>query len=188
MEQYKKKIVSLNELIKTVETLKSNGKTIVQSHGVYDIIHPGMIKHLNSAKKQGDVLIVTVIKDKDVRRGPGRPIFHEKLRAENVASLSQADYVCIVDDEIPFDCVKRIKPDVFAKGKSHKERDEKIHEKIFEEERELYFGKSKIYETDGFSFSSSQIINNFLYVYPDETKNYLKNFSKGTASTILQKA
>ena len=178
MEQYKKKIVSLNELIKTVETLKSNGKTIVQSHGVYDIIHPGMIKHLNSAKKQGDVLIVTVIKDKDVRRGPGRPIFHEKLRAENVASLSQADYVCIVDDEIPFDCVKRIKPDVFAKGKSHKERDEKIHEKIFEEERELYFGKSKIYETDGFSFSSSQIINNFLYVYPDETKNYLKNFSK----------
>ena len=69
MEQYKKKIVSLDELIKTVETLKSNGKTIVQSPGVYDIIHPGMIKHLNSAKKQGDILIVTVIKDKRCTQG-----------------------------------------------------------------------------------------------------------------------
>jgi rfaE bifunctional protein kinase chain/domain len=178
MEQYKKKIVSLDELVKKVETLKLEGKTVVQSHGVYDLIHPGMIKHLNSAKKQGDILIVTVIKDKDVRRGPGRPIFPEKLRAENVASISLVDYVSIVDDEIPFECVKIIKPDVFAKGQSHKERDGKIHKKIFEEERDLYFGKSKIYETDGFSFSSSQIINNFLYIYPDETKNYLKNFSK----------
>ncbi|MFN3822018.1 MAG: alanine--tRNA ligase-related protein, partial [bacterium] len=103
MEQYKKKIVSLYELVKEVETLKLKGKTVVQSHGVYDLIHPGMIKHLNSAKKQGDILIVTVIKDKDVRRGPGRPIFPEKLRAENVASLSYVDYVSIVDDEIPFD-------------------------------------------------------------------------------------
>ena len=179
MEQLiKKKVLSFDCLINLVENLKSQGKVVVQSHGVFDIIHPGMITHLNSAKKQGNVLVVTVIKDKDVRRGPGRPIFSEKLRAENVASLEYVDYVCLVDDEVPFECVKRIKPNIFTKGQSQRERDEKIHKKIFEDEKELYFGKSKIYETGGFAFSSSQIINNFLDIYPEETKNYLKAFSK----------
>jgi rfaE bifunctional protein kinase chain/domain len=178
----------LEDLDKKVESLKRAGKIIVQSHGIFDLIHPGIITHLNSAKKQGDVLIVTIIKDKDVRRGPGRPIFPENLRAENVASLSQVDYVCIVDDEIPFECVKKIKPDIFAKGQAYKERDSRIHEKIFEEEKELYFGKSKIYETDGFSFSSSLIIKDFLNIYPEETKSFLKDFSqKYSFDNILRK-
>ena len=175
-KEIQKKILLLNDLVKKVEALKQKGKIIVQSHGVFDLIHPGIIKHINDAKSQGDVLVVTVIKDKDVRRGPGRPVFLEHLRAENVASLKQVEYVCIVDDEIPFECVKTIKPNVFAKGQAHNERDKKIHEKIFKEERELFFEKSKIYETSGFSFSSSKIINNFLEVYPEETKHYLKNF------------
>lgn len=171
------KILYIDDLIKVIEDLKLQGKTIIQSHGVFDLIHPGIITHLKSAEKQGDILVVTVIKDKDVRRGPGRPVFPEKLRAENVASLEYVDYVSIVDDEVPFECLKRIKPHVFAKGQLHNERDEKIHGKIFKEEKELYFGKSKIYETEGFSFSSSEIINNFLDIYPEETRNYLKGFS-----------
>ena len=172
------KILLLEDLVKKVDELKKAGKIIVQSHGIFDLVHPGILTHLNSAKKQGDILIATVVKDKDVRRGPGRPIFPENLRVENVASLEQVNYVCLVDDEIPFECVKKIKPDIFAKGQAYKERDRKIHEKIFEAEKELYFGKSRIYETDGFSFSSSLIIKNFLDIYPEETTKFLKNFSK----------
>lgn len=172
------KIFLLEDLIKKVEGLKKSGKTIVQSHGVFDLIHPGIIKHLNSAKKQGDILIVTVIKDKDVRKGPGRPIFSVDLRVENVATLDMVDYVCAVDDEKPYECVQMIKPDIFARGQAYKERDRKIHNKVFEEEKDFYFGKSKLYETDGFSFSSSQIINNFLDIYPEDTKRYLKSFSE----------
>lgn len=174
----KSKVLLLDDLIKKVDELKREGKIIVQSHGIFDLIHPGIITHLNSARKQGDVLIVTVIKDKDVRRGPGRPIFPENLRVKNVASLEQVDYACLVDDEIPFECVRRIKPDIFARGQAYKERDRKIHGKIFEEEKEFYFGKSRIYETEGFSFSTSQIINDFLYLYPEETKSFLKKFIK----------
>ena len=74
--------------------------------------------------------------------------------------------------------MKIIKPDIYAKGQADKDRDRRIHEKIFEKEREFYFGKTKIHETDGFSLSSSEIIKNFLNIYPDETKNFLKNFSK----------
>jgi rfaE bifunctional protein kinase chain/domain/rfaE bifunctional protein nucleotidyltransferase chain/domain len=177
-QRIKDKILLLNGLISRVESLKKVGKVVVQSHGVFDIIHPGIIKHLNEAKKQGDVLIVTVIKDKDIRRGQGRPIFHEDLRMENVASLDQVDYTCLVDEETPFECVRKIKPDIFAKGQAYKERDRKIHERVFEEEKELYFGRSSIYETSGFSFSSSRLINDFLYVYPGETKSFLKEFSE----------
>jgi len=171
------KILHVDDLAKKVEELKKKGKKVVQSHGVFDIIHPGIIKHLNLAREQGDVLVVTVIKDKDVRRGPGRPVFPENFRVENVASLVQVDYACLVDDESPFECVRGIKPDIFAKGEAYKKRDRKIHGRIFKEERELYFGKAKIHETGGFSFSSSQIINNFLDIYPDETRQFLKNLS-----------
>jgi len=174
----KRKIMLLDDLIKKVSTLRKTGKVIVQSHGIFDLIHPGVIEHLKSAKEQGNILIVTVITDKDVRKGPGRPIFPGNLRAENVASLSMVDYVCVVGDERPFECVKRIAPDIFVKGKSIKDQDNEIHNKIFEEEKELYFGKARIHETGGFSLSSSEIINNFLDIYPEEVKNFLKRFSK----------
>ena len=187
-DKIKSKIMLLDDLVRKVSEWKREGKTIIQSHGIFDLIHPGIIKHLNEAKGQGDILIVTVIKDKDVRRGPGRPIFPEELRVENVTSLEWVDFACLVNDDNPFECVKRINPDIFARGQAYKERDRRIHEKIFEEEKEFYFGKSKIYETGGFSFSSSQIINNFLDLYPEETRIFLKNFSqKYSFSNILDK-
>ena len=177
-QEIKNKILLFDELIEKVRIHRQEGKLVVQSHGVFDIIHPGIIKHLNEAKERGDVLIVTVIKDKDVRKGPERPIFQEDLRLENVSSLAQIDYCCLVDDETPFECIKRIKPDYFAKGRKYAERDRSIHSKIFDKERELYFGKCKIHETDGFSFSSTHIINNFLDIHSEETRNFLKMFSK----------
>jgi rfaE bifunctional protein kinase chain/domain len=167
-----------NKILLKVGALQLQGKTVVQSHGVFDIIHPGIIKHLNEAKEQGNILVVTVIKDKDVRKGPERPIFPENFRLENVSSLEQIDYCCLVDDDTPFECVKRIKPDYFAKGRSYAEGDRSIHSKVFEKERELFFGKSIIHETEGFSFSSSHIINNFLDIYSEETRDFLKSFSK----------
>ena len=176
--QTQNKIVPINELINKVNQLQKQGKTVVQSHGVFDLIHPGHIRHLKAAKKMGDVLVATIIRDKDVRRGPGRPVFPEFLRAENLASLEIVDNVSVVDDEIPFGCVKMIKPDIFAKGQAHKERDGKIHEKLFENKEELCLGESRVFETDGFSFSSSKIINNFLDIYPEDTKVFLNNFSK----------
>lgn len=171
------KILHYDTFIKTVRELQKEGKTIVQSHGIFDLIHPGVIEHLNQAKTRGDVLVVTVVKDEDVHRGPGRPIFPERFRAENVASLEQVDYVCIVADKVPFACVKQIQPDIFAKGQSLKEGSQDIHKHIFEEERELYLGRCQIYETNGFSFSSTQVIKNFLDIYPDETKQFLQEFA-----------
>lgn len=90
----KDKILLIDELVKKVEDLKKEGNIIVQSHGIFDLIHPGIITHLNSAKTQGGVLIVTVIKDKDVRRGPGRPIFPENFRFRK-CSFIRASGLCV---------------------------------------------------------------------------------------------
>lgn len=174
----KNKILTFDTLFEQVKRFQQAGKIVVQSHGIFDLIHPGIITHLKEAKKQGDILVVTVVKDKDVRRGPGRPIFPENFRVESVASLEQVDFACLVDDEIPFECVKRLQPDIFAKGEAYKERDRTIHEKLFQEEQEFYFGKCQIYETKGFSFSSTEIIKNFLDIYPEETKQFLRKFSE----------
>lgn len=174
----KGKILLLDELINNVERLKKTGKVVVHSHGIFDIIHPGIIKHLESAKSQGDALVVTVIKDRHIRRGPGIPVFPENLRAENVAALSCVDYVCVVDDEAPFECVKRIKPDIFAKGQPYDARDANVDKKVLAKEKELYFGRVKIFETDGFLESSTEVIKNFLNIYPTEVRGFLKGFSK----------
>jgi rfaE bifunctional protein kinase chain/domain len=173
------KIIPLNELVERVERLHLEGKTVVQSHGVFDIIHPGIVQHLQAAKEQGDVLVVTIIRDRAVRRGPGRPIFPESLRAGNVAALGMVDLVTLVDDSPPYQCVREIKPDLFAKGQTYMDRDREIHRKIFEEERELYFGATRLLETQGISFSASSIINNFLDIYPEETKSFLGRFKEG---------
>ncbi|NOG84140.1 MAG: hypothetical protein HND49_10120 [Planctomycetes bacterium] len=182
------KILLFDKLIEKVENLKKQGKVVVQTHGVFDLIHPGIIKHINLSKSEGDVLIVTVIKDKDVRRGPGRPIFPEDYRAANVAALEQVDYACLVDDETPFECIQRIKPDVFSKGKSYKRRaqDREVFEKTLDEEKKYFFGQGRICETDGVTFSSSQIINNFLDVYPEETREFVHDFSKKYSFDYIQ--
>lgn len=172
------KTLEFNDLIKKVKELKRAGKKIVQSHGVYDIIHPGIVQHLQRAKEQGDVLIVTIIKDRHVRLGPGRPLFNESLRLENVVALSSVDYVALVEENTPFECVRLLKPDIFAKGKAFKERDQVVHGRIFEEEIEQSFGKAKIFETEGFTFHTQQLVNNLMGVYSDETKKYLTKFSR----------
>jgi rfaE bifunctional protein kinase chain/domain/rfaE bifunctional protein nucleotidyltransferase chain/domain len=172
------KRLAIDELIQKVQALQSKGKRVVQSHGVFDLIHPGIITHLTKAKKQGDILVVTVIKDRHVRRGPGRPVFSEEMRLLNVCSLDMVDYACIVDDETPFECIERIRPDVFAKGQDQKDRDARIHSKIFEEEKDIYKGAGEIYATSGISFSASRLVKNFTDVFSEETRSYLEKFRK----------
>ena len=174
MNQSNEKVLLFDELVKKVAELKAAGKTVVQSHGIYDLIHPGIVMHLDDARKQGDVLVVTVIKDKDVRRGPGRPIFPEEMRALNAAALTQVDYVCIVDDEIPHNCVNLLRPNIFAKGVGgFRNRHGDVHEKLLTEEKGLYFDRIAIHETKGASFSASTVIKDFLDIYPEDTKKFL---------------
>lgn len=173
-----KKIKTVNMLAEIVAGLKKKGKRIVQCHGVFDLVHLGHIRHFNLAKKEGDVLIVTITKDKYARRGPGRPIFNEHLRTETLASLAITDYVCIVDSPTATECIKMLKPDVYAKGIDYKEKEKDVTGKIYEEEEAIKSVGGRLVFTDDITFSSSKLINDYLDVYPPRTVKYLRAIAK----------
>src|SRR3990167_11073056 len=91
-----RKIKNIDELAIIIQKLKNQkDKKIVLCHGVFDLVHPGHIRHFQAAKALGDVLVVTVTADEYVNKGPGRPVFIQGLRAESIAALGCVDYVAI---------------------------------------------------------------------------------------------
>lgn len=98
--------------------LRGEGRAIVFTNGVFDILHPGHVRYLETARGLGDALIVAVNSDASVRaiKGPSRPINPEDERAELVAALACVDAVVIFDEETPARIVETIAPDVLVKG------------------------------------------------------------------------
>lgn len=112
------KLKTLNQLLKALETKKSNKQKIVFTNGCFDLIHQGHIKTLEFARSQGDVLVVGLNSDKSVHRikGRHRPILDQRNRASILSSFSAIDYIVIFDESTPLELIKRISPDVLIKG------------------------------------------------------------------------
>ncbi len=178
MQDTVKKIKSLSEIEKIVDSLKKRGKKVVQCHGVFDLIHLGHIRHFKLARKEGDILLVTITADRHVKRGPGRPVFNENLRAETLASFSVVDYVSIINEPTATEIIKKIKPNVYAKGVDYKHKDKDITGKIYEEEEAIKSVGGSLAFTDDITFSSSSLINDYLDVFPPRTLKYLRAIKK----------
>jgi D-beta-D-heptose 7-phosphate kinase/D-beta-D-heptose 1-phosphate adenosyltransferase len=101
-----------------VAHLRHDGKTIVFTNGVFDLLHPGHVRYLQDARREGDALIVGVNSDRSVReiKGADRPITPDGERAEVVAALACVDAVFIFDEADPARVIERLQPDVLAKG------------------------------------------------------------------------
>jgi rfaE bifunctional protein nucleotidyltransferase chain/domain len=112
------KIKTLNEILKIIDNLKNDGKIIVTTNGCFDILHIGHVKYLQEAKKLGDVLIVGVNSDKSTRKikGRGRPIMPVRERMEILAALESVDYIFPFDEPDPCAWLKKLKPNIHAKG------------------------------------------------------------------------
>ena len=110
------KIKGLEDLANELRSLRSTGtdKTIVQCHGVFDLMHIGHIRHFEEAKAMGDVLVVTLTPDRYVNKGPHRPAFSEDLRAETIAALDCVDYIAINQWPDAVETIKLLKPDIYA--------------------------------------------------------------------------
>src|SRR5688572_21710492 len=116
METTGNKIRPLDELSQALAPLRASGKKIVHCHGVFDLLHIGHIKHLQAARKIGDLLVVTITPDRFVNKGPHRPAFPERLRAEALASLVCVDFVAINQWPTAVETISRIKPTFYVKG------------------------------------------------------------------------
>lgn len=102
------------------ENLNSSrkNKKIVFTNGCFDILHIGHIRYLQSAKKQGDLLVVGLNSDASVKRlkGPNRPVCPEDYRKEMLLALKDVDYVFLFSEDTPLELIKKIKPDFLVKG------------------------------------------------------------------------
>jgi D-beta-D-heptose 7-phosphate kinase/D-beta-D-heptose 1-phosphate adenosyltransferase len=101
-----------------VAAYRRQGQRIVFTNGCFDILHSGHIQYLNQAKAQGDILIVGMNSDWSVRRlkGPDRPINSLEDRVRVLSALSCVDHIIPFDEDIPFNLIRLIRPDVFVKG------------------------------------------------------------------------
>ncbi|MCK5043462.1 HAD-IIIA family hydrolase [Candidatus Pacearchaeota archaeon] len=111
-------IISSDKAFKLIKKFKEGGKTIGLCHGGFDLLHPGQVKHLESAKNLCDILFVSITSDKFVtcRKGSGRPIFNDVLRAYMVGNLKFVDYVVITDYKLGVDVIDKLKPTYYIKG------------------------------------------------------------------------
>lgn len=109
---------SLSELKAIRSKLKAEGKKVVFTNGVFDLIHSGHIDYLSKAKKLGDVLIVGLNSDDSVRRikGDKRPILKQEERAFILSNLKPVDYVFFFDEDTPEKLISEIIPDILVKG------------------------------------------------------------------------
>jgi len=111
-------VVTHTDVLKIRERLKRDGKKIVFTNGVFDIVHRGHVEYLTKAKALGDVLFVGINTDASVQRlkGPQRPIVSQDDRAFVLAALRVVDYVCLFDENTPYNLIKVVVPDVLVKG------------------------------------------------------------------------
>lgn len=181
------KIKSIDSLALVLRKLRDAGKKVVHCHGVFDLLHPGHVKHFEAAKKKGNILVVTLTKDEYVNKGPGRPVFNHHLRAETIAALQCVDYVAINDWPTAVETIKKLKPDYYVKGSDYAQKGEDITGKIYEEEEAVREVGGMLHFTDEISFSSSALINAHLSPLPEETKLFLNEFKKKfPLNTILK--
>ncbi len=91
---------------------------MVFTNGCYDILHPGHIRLLESARSLGDVLILALNTDASVQRlkGPTRPLIPENERAELAAALEAVDAVTFFDEDTPRELIAAVLPDILIKG------------------------------------------------------------------------
>jgi len=90
----------------------------VYTYGVWDLLHTGHLRLLERAKALGDRLIVGVVKDAAVKKkkGDDRPIQLESERLAVIKALRIVDYALLQDEFDPSDDLRRIVPDILAKG------------------------------------------------------------------------
>lgn len=113
--QFKNKIKTPEELARILPR-RPRDKKVILCHGVFDVVHPGHVRHLIYAKSKGDVLVVSITADEHITKGNVRPHVPEQLRAINLAAFEMVDYVVIDKEAIPLKNLKIIQPDYYAKG------------------------------------------------------------------------
>jgi rfaE bifunctional protein nucleotidyltransferase chain/domain len=172
-----KKIVSKEEFKTLIKPkLNSEGKTIALCHGVFDLVHPGHIIHLEQAKEMADVLVVSITAAKYVRKGPGRPYFDDEMRMKVLEALECVDYVMLSEGYTVDDIIECVEPDIYVKGEEYARAEDDITGMISEEKALVEKHGGRLGFTTGQVFSSTKLINTAMSGLSEEVRTYMEDF------------
>jgi rfaE bifunctional protein kinase chain/domain len=156
-DRYRHKIKTPQELREILGPPPRADK-VIMCHGVFDVVHPGHIRHLLYAKSKADVLVCTLTADKHITKGVHRPHIPQELRAANLAAYELVDYVVIDHNAKPLDNLSIIQPDYFAKGFEYTSTG--MPPKTAEEAEVVRgYGGEMIFTPGDIVYSSSSLIN-----------------------------
>ena len=155
-QHYKHKIKTAEEVAQLIGEHPRKRKAIM-CHGVFDVVHPGHLRHLLYAKSKADVLIASLTADVHISKGRYRPHVPQDLRAINLAAFEIVDYVIIDPEPTPLKNLALIKPDIFAKGYEYQASGLPLKT---QDELDVIrgYGGEIIFTPGDYVFSSSQMI------------------------------
>lgn len=149
------RVLERNRLIARVAIARRRGGRVVFANGCFDVLHVGHIRYLEAARALGDLLVVGINSDEQVRRlkGEGRPFVSERERAEVVAGLRAVDLVTIFTEPTVEALLLAIRPEIHAKGTDYTE------ESVPERQVVLSYGGRVAIVGDPKDHSSTQMLS-----------------------------
>jgi rfaE bifunctional protein nucleotidyltransferase chain/domain len=180
-----RKLLPLPRLGARAAELRAEGRRVVLAHGSFDLLHIGHVRHLQAARRHGDVLMVTITADDFINKGPGRPVFPEGLRSEMLAALEIVDHVGIVGGPDALPAILEIRPDVYVKGQDYRNPEGDITGRILAERDAVEAYGGRVVFTDEVTYSSSELINQHLNIFDPHTREHLDHLRQnGVTSRI----
>ena len=115
---FREKIIAWDNLPEWRAALRASGRRLVVTNGCFDLLHVGHVTYLETARREGDALLIGVNGDAAVRalKGPERPVTPEHDRAAVLAALESVSGVCIFAEATATRFLAAAKPDIYVKG------------------------------------------------------------------------
>ena len=183
MSDISPKFVPFEKARATFDEVRAAGKKVVQSHGIFDLIHPGHVCHLEEARSLGDVLVVTITADKQVQKGPGRPYFNQQLRTKTLGALSCVDYVVVVPFTGAVEAIEVVRPDIYCKGKEYEDPDFDTGGSLKDEVAAVTQIGGEVRYIGSIKYSSTKLLNQYF----DHLSIPVKSFCNALASRYTRR-
>jgi len=179
-----KKVINFSNIERILKKHKIKNQKIVHCHGVFDLLHIGHLKHFETAKKKGDILIVSITDDQYIDKGFNRPFFKNQQRLESLASIEDINYVVLNNTSTAVNIINKIKPDFYCKGPDYKNQKDDVTGQIKYEINAVKKSGGKIVITNDTTYSSSSILNNATSSFNSNQKTFLKKIK--TEANLLK--
>jgi rfaE bifunctional protein nucleotidyltransferase chain/domain len=111
-------LLTLPEALTLRESLRAEGKALVLTNGIFDLLHLGHVEYLERARALGGALFVGVNGDGSARqlKGDGRPFVPAAERARLISALACVTAAVLFDDLTAIPLVRALRPETYAKG------------------------------------------------------------------------